>query len=46
VSLAGPAVSGSSYSDAMRGKGPGFVWDADTLDRYIADWQALWCARA
>jgi hypothetical protein len=29
ASLAGSAVPGSSYSEAMRGKGPpGFVWDA------------------
>src|SRR5438128_370206 len=32
------ALPGFAYSDAMREKGAaGLVWDADTLERYIAD---------
>jgi cytochrome c len=32
------AVPGFAYSDAMRERGiAGLVWDADTLDHYIAD---------
>jgi cytochrome c2 len=32
------AIPGFEYSDAMRSKGAaGLVWDAATLDRYIAD---------
>ena len=32
------ALPGFAYSDAMREKGAaGLVWDADTLERYVAD---------
>ena len=36
------AISSFEYSDAMRRKGvAGLVWDAATLDRYIADPESL-----
>jgi cytochrome c len=36
------AIPGFEYSDAMRSKGTaGLVWDAPTLDRYIADPESL-----
>jgi len=36
------AVAGFEYSDAMRSKAAGgLVWDAATLDRYVADPEAL-----
>jgi len=36
------AIAGFEYSDAMRKKGAaGLVWDAATLDRYLADPEGL-----
>jgi cytochrome c len=36
------ALPGFEYSDAMRAKGAGgLAWDAETLDRYIADPQEV-----
>ena len=36
------AISDFEYSDAMRGKAAaGLIWDATTLDRYVADPESL-----
>ena len=41
------ALPGFAYLDAMKEKGSaGLVWDADTLERFIADPESVVAARA